>query len=164
MTVTMTHSHTRQVRWTHLVVMVLAEAHPILKDGQQRVVRMEGLGERDGGAGVAGAAGQVQGLHQPFDEVVFGQADSLVCADTVVAEVLLAVQAVGGSRVAFVAGAAVGVPEAVETVQAPMRVVVATAPTPASVLVLLFGRHHHIQQVAEEEIGRRQGVHPRLGD
>lgn len=161
---TNTHSHMRQVKWTYLVVMVLAEAHPILKDGQQRVVRMEGLGERDGGTGVAGATCQVQGLHHPLDEVVFGQADSLVGADAVVAEVLLAVQAVGGSRVSFVTGAAVGVPESVETVQGPMWVVVATATAPAAILVLLFGRHHHVQQVAEEEIGRWQRVHPRLRD
>lgn len=32
------------------------------------------------------------------------------------------------------------------------------------VLDLLLRAHHHIQQVAEEEVGRRQGVHPGLGD
>lgn len=35
-----------------------------------------------------------------------------------------------------------------------------------AVLVMdgLLGADHHIQQVAEEEVGRGKGVHPRLGD
>lgn len=32
------------------------------------------------------------------------------------------------------------------------------------VLDLLLRAHHHIQQVAEEEVGGRQGVHPSLRD
>lgn len=32
------------------------------------------------------------------------------------------------------------------------------------VLDLLLRAHHHVQQVAEEEVGGRQGVHPGLRD
>lgn len=73
---------------------MLAEAHPVLEDGKQRVTGMEGLGEGDRGAGAAGAHSQVEALHQPLDEVVLGKADPLVGSDAVIAQVLLAVQAV----------------------------------------------------------------------
>lgn len=89
--------------------MLLAEFHPLLENIQHGEAVMEGLGDVDRGVGVVGAVGQVKALQQPLDEVVFGESDPLVGPHTVVAQVLLAVQAVGGSGVAFVTRAALRV-------------------------------------------------------
>lgn len=90
---------------THLVVVVLAEAEALgehRKNGEGRAG--EGLPEpellRRGGGSGGGAR------RAALDVVVFGEAHALVRADTVVAQVLLAIEAARRSRVALVAGAA----------------------------------------------------------
>lgn len=80
--------------------MVLAVANPVGEDredvvGRGGVGRAEG--ERRGGAG-----------GDTLDEVVLGEPDALVRPHTVVAQVLLAVEAAGAGGVALVAGAAAG--------------------------------------------------------
>lgn len=121
---------------------------------------MVGLGQGHRSVGIIGPGGEVQALQQPFNEVVFGQPDSLVCAHTIIAEVLLAIQAVGGSRVALVARAALRLPEVVSPEEATMGV----AEPPAIGFVLLLGGNHHVQQIVEEKIRRWQRVHSGLGD
>lgn len=110
---------------------------------------------------------------QALDEVVFSQPDPLVRSHAVVTEVLLAVKAVGCGWVLLIAGAALRLSNVLWVQKATMRGVEARgASNQAStevvvailVLDLLFGAHHHVQQVAEEEVGGRQGVYPSLGD
>lgn len=184
-------------RPTHLVVMVLAEAHLVLEQRQQGEVVLQGLGEghrhpRLPRVAVDVDPAQVEVVPQALDEVVLGQTHPLVCPHAVVAQVLLAVEAVGGGRVLLVAGAALGLSQVAGVQEASVRVVEARgAPTQASpqvvllvvvvvlllllvvvveemvailVVNLLLRAHHHVQQVAEEEVGGRQGVHAGLGD
>lgn len=120
------------------------------------------------------ASAQVEALPQTLDEVVLGQAHPLVCPHTVVAQVLLAVKAVGGGRVLLITGAALRLSQVVRVQQAYRAMVEARGASSqaASVLVmvsvlvlnLLLGAHHHIQQVAEQKVGGRQRVHPCLRD
>lgn len=162
--------------------MVLAEAHAILEQGQQGKVVLQGLGEghrhpRLPRVAVGIDPAQVEVLPQALDEVVLGQPHPLVCPHTVVTQILLAVKAVGGGRVLLVAGAALRLSQVVGEQQASVRVVeagganaqaspVVVVLVEVAVLVvdLLLGAPHHVQQVAEEEVGGRQGVHPGLGD
>lgn len=148
---------------THLIVVVLAEAHVVLEEGQQGKVVLQGLGEgllpR---VAVDVEAAQVEVLPQALDEVVLGQPHPLVRPHTVVTQVLLAVQAVGGGRVLLVTGAAPRLSQVVGVQQASMGVMETRgASTQASsevvvvavlVLDLLLGAHHHVQQVAEQEV------------
>ncbi len=157
--------------------MVLAEAHAILEEGQQGKIVLQGLGERHRHPWLARVAvgigpAQVEVLSQALYEVVFGQPHPLVCPHTVVTQILLAVKAVGGGWVLLIAGAALRLSQVVREQQATMRVKEArgastqASPVVVAVLVLdlLLRAHHHVQQVAEEEVGGRQGVHPGLRD
>lgn len=84
--------------------MVLAVAGPVGEDGEDVVGRGwvgRAEGERRGRAG-GGSGGEA------LDEVVLGEADTLVRPHAVVAQVLLAVEAAGAGGVALVAGAAAG--------------------------------------------------------
>ena len=152
--------------------MVLAEAHAVLEEGKQGEVGLEGLcqGHSLVGADV-GRGPEVEAVSQELDEVVLGQPDPLVGPHAVVAQVLLAVQAVGAGGVLLVTGAALGVPQAVGPQQAPVGVVEARdatsdhSPVVAVLVVeLLLGAHHHVQQVAEQEVGGGQRVHAGLRD
>lgn len=67
---------------------------------------MKGLGEAERCAVATGASRYVQILRQALDEVVFGETDALVRAHAVVAQVLLAIEAVRARAVAFIARAA----------------------------------------------------------
>lgn len=112
---------------THLIVMVLAETHAILEQGQQGKIVLQGLCEGNGHPRRARVAvgidpTQVEVLSQTLNEVVLGQAHPLVCPHTVVAKILLAVEAVGGSWVLFIAGAALRLAHVVRVQQASMRV------------------------------------------
>lgn len=163
---------------THLIVMLLAEAHAVLEQGQQGEVVLQGLRQRHRHPRLALVAvgvdpAQVEVLSQAFNEVVLGQPHPLVCPHAVVTQVLLAVEAVGGGWVLLVAGAALRLSQVVWMQQASVGVMEAGgAPTQAAsvvmvailVLDLLLGAHHHVQQVAEQKVGGRQGVHPGLGD
>lgn len=107
--------------------MVLAEAHAILEEGQQGKVVLQGLGERHRHPRLARVAvgigpAQVEVLSQALYEVVFGQPHSLVCPHTVVAQILLAVKAMGGGWVLLIAGAALRLSQVVREQQATMRV------------------------------------------
>lgn len=117
---------------------------------------------------------------EALDEVVLGQAHPLVRPHAVVAQVLLAVQAVGGGRVLLVARAALGLSQVVLWVQQAHRAVVEPGRASAQahpvlllllvveeavlVLDLLLRAHHHVQEVAEEEVGGGQRVNPGLRD
>lgn len=139
--------------------MLLTVVYSVLENWEQGEV-VEGLGQ----AGAVGSACQVQTVHQSLDEVVFGQADPLVGPHAVVTEVFLAVQAVRGSGVAFVAGAALWVRKVVGAQQPPVGVPITPAVAPAVVpFALLLGGYHDIKQVAEQKRGRGQGVHAGLG-
>ena len=112
--------------WTHLIVVVLAEAHAILEEGQEGEVVLQGLGEGRRQPLLARVAvgvdpTQVEVLSQALDKVVLGQPHPLVCPHTVVTQVLLAVKAVGGGRVLLVAGAALGLAQVVGVQQASVR-------------------------------------------
>lgn len=114
---------------------------------------------------------EVHVVSQALNEVVFGQPHPLVCPHTVVTQVLLAVDTVGCGWVLLITGAALRLSEVVRVQQASMGEMEAggastqTSPVVVTVLVLdLLRAHHHIQQVAEEEIGGGQGVHPGLRD
>lgn len=157
--------------------MVLTEAHAILEQGQQGKIVLQGLGEAHRHARLARVAvgvAQVEVLSKALDEVVLGQPDPLVGPHAVVAQILLAVEAVGRGRVLLVAGAALGLAQEMWLQQAPVGVMEArrapdqSAPVVVVVAVLvvdlLLGAHHHVQQVVEQEVGGRQGVHPGLGD
>lgn len=158
--------------------MVLAEAHAILEQGQQGKVVLQGLRERHRHPRLPRVAvgvdpAQVEVVSQALDEVVLGQPHPLVCPHTVVAQILLAVKAVGGSWVLLVAGAALRLSQVVRVQQASVRMMEArgasadaTSMVVVAVLVLdlLLGAHHHVQQVAEEEVGGRQGVHAGFRD
>lgn len=117
---------------------------------------MKRLGEAERSAVAPGACWHVQVLRQAFNEVVFGETDALVRAHAVVAQVLLAIEAVRARAVPFIARAALRLREHV----------LSTEKTPAAYAAaraLILGGHHHVQQVAEQEVGRRQRVHARLG-
>lgn len=117
---------------------------------------MKGLGEAERGAVAPGAPRHVQVLRQALDEVVFGETHALVRAHAVVAQVLLTVEAVRARAVAFVARAALRLRERVLSTQ--------QTPAPhAAARALILGGHHHVQQVAEQKVGRGQRVHARLG-
>lgn len=161
----------------HLAVMVLAEVHPVLEQGQQGEVVLQGLGEGHGHPRLAGVAvdpAEVEAVSQALDEVVFGQPDPLVRSHAVVTEVLLAVKAVGCGWVLLIAGAALrfshvlGVQKATvrgeEARGAPYQASAVLVVVAILILDLVFRAHHHVQQVAEEEVGGRQRVHPGLGD
>ncbi len=112
---------------THLVFMVLAEAHTILEEGQQGKVVLQRLCEGHRHPWLARVVvgvdpAQVEILSQALDEVVLGQPHPLVCPHTVVTQILLAVKAVRGSWVLLVAGAALGLSQVVRVQQASMRV------------------------------------------
>lgn len=99
------------LRSTHLIFVVLTEAHAILEEGQQGKIVLQRLREGNCHPRLArGAVGtqptQVEVLSQTFDEVVLGQTHPLVCAHAVVAQILLTVEAVRGGRVLLVARAA----------------------------------------------------------
>lgn len=160
----------------HLIVMVLAKVHSILEQRQEGEVVLQRLGEGHGHpwlARVAVDSAEMEAVCQALDEMVFSQPDPLVRSHAVVTEVLLAVNAMGRGWVLLVAGAALrftnvlwvqkatvrGVEAGGASNQASAEVVVAVL-----VLDLLLGAHHHVQQVAEEEVGGRQGIHPGLGD
>lgn len=160
---------------SHLAVVVLAEVHPVLEQGQQGEVVLQGLGEGHGHPGLAAVAvdpAEVEAVPQALDEVVFGQPDPLVRSHAVVAEVLLAVEAVGGGGVLLVAGAALRLSQVLRVQKATVsgeEAGGASNQAPAAVVAVLvldlvLRAHHHVQQVAEEEVGGRQGVHPGLGD
>lgn len=124
--------------------MVLAEAHPVLEQGQQRKVVLQGLGEGHGHpTGLARAAvgvdpAQVEALPQALDEVVLGQPHPLVSPHAVVTEVLLTVEAVGRGRVLLVAGAALGLSHLLRVQEAPVRRVEAgRAPDQAPEVVVM---------------------------
>lgn len=165
------------LRSTHLIFVVLTEAHAILEEGQQGEIVLQGLRQGDGHPRLARVAvgaqpPQVEALPQTLDEVVLGQAHPLVGAHAVVAQVLLTVEAVRGGRVLLVAGAALRFSQLGGLQQAHVRMMEAgrtsnqASPMVEAVLVLdgLLRAHHHIQQVAEEEVGRGERVHPGLGD
>lgn len=108
---------------THLVVVVLAEAHAVLEEGQQGEVVLQGLGERHRHPRLALIAvgvdpTQVEVLSQALDEVVLGQPHPLVCPHTVVTQVLLAVEAVGGRWVLLITGAALRLSQVVRMQEA----------------------------------------------
>lgn len=156
--------------------MVLAEAHAILEEGEQGKVVLQRLGQGHRHPRLAWVAVGVGPAPQPLDEVVLGQPHPLVGPHTVVTQVLLAVKAVGAGWVLLITGAALGLSQVVRAQQASMGVVEARGATssitthapvvvvPVLVLDLLLGTHHHIQQVAEEEIRGGQGVHAGLCD
>lgn len=133
--------------------MLLAEVHPLLENVQHCEAVMEGLRQVHWGVGVA--VGQVQALHQPLDEVVFGEANPLVGPHAVITEVLLAVQAVRGSGVTLITRAALRIREVLGS----QKTTVMDHRRRPPVLALLFSGNHHIQQVAEEEVGGGQGVY-----
>lgn len=155
--------------------MVLAKAHAILEQGQQGKVVLEGLGEAHRHpclAGVAVGVAQVEALSEALDEVILGQPYPLVCPHAVITQILLAVKAVGGGWVLLITGAALRLSQAMWLQQASMGLMEArgasnqASPVVEAVLVLdlLLRAHHHIQQVVEEEVGGREGVHPVLRD
>lgn len=86
--------------------MVLAEAHAVLEEGEQRKVVLQGLGEGHRHARLAWVAvdsAQVEVLPEALDEVVLGESHPLMCTHTVVTQILLAVEAVGRGQVLLVA-------------------------------------------------------------
>lgn len=109
--------------WTYLAVVVLAVAHAILEQGQQREIVLQRLGEGHGHPWLAGVAvsvdpAQMEVLSQALDEVVFGESHPLVCSHAVITQVLLAVKAVGCGQVLLVAGAALRLSQVVRVQQA----------------------------------------------
>lgn len=103
-----------------------------------------------------GASRHVQVLRQALDEVVFGETDALVRPHAVVAQVLLAVEAMRARAVTFIARTALRLGEKVLSTE--------KTPAPyAAARALIIGGHYHVQQVAKEEIGRGQCIHARLG-
>lgn len=142
---------------THLIVMVLAEAHAVLEQRQQGKVVLQGLSEGNRhpwltriAVGVDSA--EVQAVSQALDEVVFGQPHPLVCPHTVVTQVLLAVDTVGCGWVLLITRAALRFPEVVGVQQASMGEMEAggtpsqTSPVVMAILVLdLLRAHHHVQ-------------------
>lgn len=88
---------------------------------------------------------------------------------TVVTQILLAVKAVGCGRVLLIAGAALRLSQVIEQASVCVRKTGGASPQTAvmmSILVwnLLLRAHHHIQQVAEKKIRRRQRVHTGFRD
>lgn len=105
--------------------MVLAEAHAILEQGEQGKVVLQGLGEAHRHpwlARVAVGIAQAEVLSEALDEVVFGQTYPLVCPHTVITQILLAVEAVGGGRVLLITGAALRLSQVMWLQQASMGV------------------------------------------
>lgn len=107
--------------------MVLAEAHAILEQGQQGKVVLQGLGEGHRHPRLALVAvgvdpAQVEVLSQALNEVVLGQPHPLVCPHTVVTEIFLAVEAVGGGRVLLITGAALRLSQVVLVQESSMGV------------------------------------------
>lgn len=164
-------------RPTHLIFMVLTEAHAVLEEGQQGKVVLQRLCEGNGHSRLARVAvgtqpTQLEVLPQTLDEVVLGQTHALVCTHAVVAQILLTVEAVRGGRVLLVARAALRFCHLGRVQQTHVRMMEAGGTSDEAsamveaVLVLdgLLRAHHHIQKVAEEEVGRGKGVHPGLGD
>lgn len=99
---------------THLIVVMLAEAHAVLEQGQQGEIVLQRLREGDRHprlARVAVGVGPAQ--VKALNEVVLGQPHPLVRPHAVVAQVLLAVEAVGGGGVLLVARAALGLSQVV---------------------------------------------------
>lgn len=170
----------------HLFVVVLAEAEPLgehRKNGKGRA--REGRPEPE----LLRRGGGRWPRRTALDVMVLGEAHALVRADTVVAQVFLAVEAARRGGVALVAraaavrsaqqqrrggggragrrlrrrsGGALGwmvrvVPVVAVTARAPG----AAARSPVLGRRLVGGGHHGVQQVAEQESGRRQRVHAR---
>lgn len=114
----------------------------------------------------------MEALSEALDEVVLGQPYPLVCPHTVITQMFLAVKAVRGGWVFLITGAALRLSQVMWLQQASVGGMETrgasnqASPVVEAILVLdLFLRaHHHIQQVVEEEVGGRQGVHPILGD
>lgn len=107
--------------------MVLAEVHAILEQGQQGKVVLQGLGKGHRHPRLARVAvgihpAQVEVLSQALNEVVLGQPHTLVCPHTVVTQILLAVEAVGGGRVLLITGAALRLSQVVLVQQTSMGV------------------------------------------
>lgn len=165
------------LRSTHLIFVVLTEAHAILEEGQQGKVVLQRLCEGNRHARLARVAvgtqpTQVDVLSQTLDEVVLGQTHTLVCTHAVVAQILLTVEAVRGGRVLLVTRAALRFSQLGRMQQTHVRMMEAgrtsneASPMVEAVLVLdgLLRAHHHIQKVAEEEVGRGKRVHPGLRD
>lgn len=99
------------LRSTHLIFVVLTEAHAILEEGQQGKIVLQRLCEgnchpRLARVAVGTQPTQVEVLSHTLDEVVLGQTHPLVCTHAVVAQILLTVKAVRGGRVLLVTGAA----------------------------------------------------------
>lgn len=90
--------------------MVLAVVNPV-RENREDVVRRGGVGLAEGELGGCRGAGPHRGGRagaEALDKVVLGEANALVGAHAVVAQMLLAVQAAGADGVAFVARAAPG--------------------------------------------------------
>lgn len=99
---------------THLIVVMLAEAHAVLEQGQQGEIVLQRLREGDRHSRLARVAvGVGPAQVEALNEVVLGQPHPLVRPHAVVAQVLLAVEAVGGGGVLLVARAALGLSQVV---------------------------------------------------
>lgn len=157
--------------------MVLTEAHAVLEERQQGKIVLQRLCQGNGHPRLARAAvgtqpTQVEVLSHTLDEMVLGQTHPLVCTHAVVAQVLLTVEAMRGGRVLLVTRAALRFSQVGRMQQTHLRMVEAggtsnqTSPMVEAILVLdgLLCAHHHIQKVAEEEVGGGERVHPRLRD
>lgn len=106
--------------------MVLTEAHGIPEEGQQGEIVLQRLCEGNRHPRLARAAvgtqpTQVEVLSQALDEVVLGQTHPLVRTHTVVAQILLTVEAVRGGQVLLVTRAALRLSQVGRMQQAHLR-------------------------------------------
>lgn len=107
--------------------MVLTEAHAVLKQRQQGKIVLQGLRKGNRHPWLARVTvgidpAQVEVVPQTLYEVVLGQPHPLVSTHTVVAQILLAVEAVGSGWVFFITGAALRLSQVVRVQQASVRV------------------------------------------